>query len=124
MENKKIQIGYWDCRGVANSLRLTLIACNLEYDETIYDIVNGRDKWFEEDKKNLDLTMPDLPYFIHGDIKMTEHDAIMRYLAKTYKPDLLGKTIKDQTLVDQYQSFSTKIMTRFPDFVYFGKTKT
>ena len=41
-------------------------------------------------KETLDLEYPNLPYLIDGDVKITETVAIMQYIAKKYRPTLLG----------------------------------
>ena len=47
-------------------------------------------------KPTLGMDFPNLPYLIHGDFKMTETLAIHKYLADTYKPELLGKTPQER----------------------------
>src|ERR1700733_12785914 len=88
---EKVKIGYWNCRGRGNAVRLTLIAANVDFEEKIYNLVSGRAEWFEEDKKNLGLDLPDIPYMIIKNLKMTEHDAIIRQIARLFKSELLGK---------------------------------
>lgn len=41
-------------------------------------------------KQTLDLEYPNLPYLIDGETKITETAAIMQYIAKKYRPSLLG----------------------------------
>ena len=43
-------------------------------------------------KPTLGFAFPNLPYLVHGDVKMTETAAIHRYLADGWNRDLLGKT--------------------------------
>ena len=38
------------------------------------------------------MTFPNLPYFIDGDFKLTETNAIMKYIAAKHGPELLGAT--------------------------------
>ena len=48
-------------------------------------------KWFMEDKKNIGLDFPNLPYLIDGEIKITESLNILTYLPNRFnKPELLG----------------------------------
>ena len=54
-----------------------------------------RSSWMNV-KPTLGMDFPNLPYLIHGDFKMTETLAIHKYLADTYKPELLGKTPQER----------------------------
>jgi glutathione S-transferase len=53
-----------------------------------------------KDKYNIGLPFPNLPYYIDGDVKLTETIAIHQYLARKYKPELLGKGARDMARVD------------------------
>ena len=43
-------------------------------------------------KETLGLKFPNLPYFIDGEMRITETLAIMKYIANRYGPELLGTT--------------------------------
>ena len=47
--------------------------------------------WFDV-KHKLGFDFPNLPYLIHGDLKMTESIAIHKYIANMWDPTLLGST--------------------------------
>lgn len=49
---------------------------------------------------NLGLEFANLPYFIHGNNKITESLAIHHYIAEVWDQSLLGKTPKDKAMVD------------------------
>jgi len=59
----------------------------------------SRAPWTDH-KFNLGLDFPNLPYFIHGDLKFTETLAIHKYVADQWKPECLGKTAADKGLVN------------------------
>jgi len=40
---------------------------------------------------------------------ISEHDALVRYLARKFKPELLGKNDSDFALVEQYLCFWVKL---------------
>ncbi len=46
-------------------------------------------------KFTLGLDFPNLPYFIDGNTRLTETSAIMKYIAKKWKPELLGSTAEE-----------------------------
>ena len=52
---------------------------------------------------------PNLPYLIDGDLKLSESEAIFRYISNKYNPELLGKNTEDKAKVDMLYSFSTDI---------------
>jgi glutathione S-transferase len=55
-------------------------------------------EWFEKDKKGLGLPLPNLPYLIDGEVKITQSNAILRYIGR--KHDMCGKTLEEQVRVD------------------------
>ena len=59
----------------------------------------GFDKscWFDH-KFSYGLDFPNLPYFIDGDIKLTQSNAILRYIAR--KHNMLGNTDTEKAMVD------------------------
>jgi len=95
-------LGYWKIRGLAQPIRLLLGYAGVEFEEKIYEQGEGpefsRDSWLNE-KNALGLDFPNVPYYIDGDVKMTQSNAIMRYLAR--KHDLMGKTDKERARCDQ-----------------------
>ena len=93
-----VTLGYWKIRGLAQYLRHLLSYTETEFQEIQYD---NQDRWFKEDKLNLGLDFPNLPYLIDGDFKLTESSAIAKYIIKrSGKTDLLGKNTRDQGKVD------------------------
>ena len=58
----------------------------------------SRAQWMDE-KYNLGFDFPNLPYFIDGDVKITETLAIHRYIAEKWKPELCGKNAADKARV-------------------------
>ena len=93
--------GYWPARGGGQIGRLLIAYTGVECEDIRYTV---REKWFDDDKKNLGLDFPNLPYLIDGDFKITESNAIHRYIImKSGKTQLLGKDLKDQTTILQLE---------------------
>ncbi|GFR10608.1 glutathione S-transferase Mu 1 [Trichonephila clavata] len=80
-------LGYWNVRGITEPIRYLLRYKKADFEEKRY--VVGEDEWKKE-KFNLGLEFPNLPYYIDGDMKLTQSVAILRYLARKHGLD--GKT--------------------------------
>lgn len=98
----KVIFGYWKVRGLGQYLRQLLAYSGLDFEEVQYKIDNP-DKWFKEDKLTLGFDLPNVPYLIDGDFKLTESTAIAKYIIrKSGKTDLLGKNVQDQGKIDNF----------------------
>lgn len=94
-------LGYWDVRGLGNSIRYLLSHANVDYEDKLYKCGGppdfNRSEWLNE-KFTLGLAFPNLPYYIDGDVKLTQSQAILRHLARKHGLD--GKTDADKDRVD------------------------
>ncbi|XP_038676087.1 glutathione S-transferase Mu 5-like [Scyliorhinus canicula] len=100
-----MKLGYWDIRGLAQPIRLLLEYSGTEYEEKFYSCgeAPNYDKscWFDV-KPKLGLDFPNLPYLLDGDIKITQSNAIMRYIARKHK--LVGVTEDEKVRVDMLEN--------------------
>ncbi|XP_045599439.1 glutathione S-transferase Mu 4 [Procambarus clarkii] len=93
-------LGYWALRGLAQPIRLALEYTGEAYEEKLYNFGSpdhDRSEWLDE-KFKLGLDLPNLPYYIDGDVKITQSNAILRYIGR--KHDLCGKTEQERIRVD------------------------
>ncbi|XP_004582211.2 glutathione S-transferase Mu 1 [Ochotona princeps] len=94
-------LGYWDIRGLAHTVRLLLEYTDTSYEEKIYSMGDApdydRSQWLSE-KFKLGLDFPNLPYLIDGTHKITQSNAILRYLGR--KHNLCGETEEEKIRVD------------------------
>jgi len=83
----KPQLGYWDIRGLAAPLRYMLAYAGEDFEDVRYSVgpapQYSREGWFKV-KFTLGLDFPNLPYYIDDKVKLTETNAIFRYLARKY----------------------------------------
>nr|ACO15225.1 Glutathione S-transferase Mu 3 [Caligus clemensi] len=97
----KAVLAYWDIRGLAQPIRLLLEYTGDEYEDTLYSCGPAPDFdkscWFNI-KQSVGLDFPNLPYYIEGDVKLTQSNAILRYIAR--KNDLCGKSEAEKWKVD------------------------
>ncbi|GFS39619.1 glutathione S-transferase Mu 1 [Nephila pilipes] len=77
-------LGYWNIRGLAEPVRYILYYKNVDFVDKRYQ--SGKDDWIKE-KFTLGLDFPNLPYYIEGDLKLTQSSAILRYVARKYGLD-------------------------------------
>ncbi|XP_024426226.2 glutathione S-transferase Mu 1 [Desmodus rotundus] len=94
-------LGYWDVRGLAHSIRLLLEYTDSNYQEKKYTLGDAPDfdksQWLSE-KFKLGLDFPNLPYLIDGAHKVTQSNAILRYIAR--KHNLCGETEEERIRMD------------------------
>ena len=104
---RKVKLGYWGVRGLAQVNRLLLHANGVKFEDHHY---TAPDNWFKDDKLNLGLDFPNLPYLLDGEYNLTESNAIQRYIAKKWgKPELLGKNAQDNALIESFLSIFLEI---------------
>ncbi|XP_063423322.1 glutathione S-transferase Mu 1-like isoform X1 [Mytilus trossulus] len=89
-------LGYWKTRVLAQPIRLLLNYVGEQFEDVHYVLGDGpefsKEAWLSV-KHTLGLPFPDLPYYIDGEVKLTQSNAILRYIARKY--DLLGRTTQE-----------------------------
>ena len=97
------------------------------HEDTAYefDAGEGSKTHWPSKKFNLGLPLPNLPYYIDGNLKLTQSSAILRHLGRKYK--MYGSTEKEASEIDMLidQSFDLRIglakkAYTEPDFVSFN----
>lgn len=92
---------YWDIRGLAQPIRLMLEYTGTEFEDKKLSCGPAPDFdkscWFDN-KFSLGLTFPNLPYYIDGENKITQSNAILRYIARQH--NLVGTNQKEMMRVD------------------------
>ena len=85
-------LGYYDIRGFAEPIRALLHYAGVDFTDKRYPFGPGttrqeldsiRQYWYKE-KFTLGLDFPNIPYWIEGDLKLTNTLAIMKYLARKH----------------------------------------
>ena len=112
-------LAYWDIRGLATPIRLLLEQAGVQYEEKLYKCGPppsfDRSQWLNE-KFNLGLDFPNLPYYVDGDVKLTQSHVILRHLAR--KHSLAGKTENDQLRVDLLATQTLDFHMEYARIVY------
>lgn len=65
-------LGYWNVRGLTSPIRNLLRYKEAEFEEKLYGFSEEERKEWSADKAVLDLDFPNLPYYIDGDVKLTQ----------------------------------------------------
>jgi len=86
----KPTLGYWDIRGYVQPIRHLLAYLGVDYNEKTYKdgSDSDRESWFGE-KFTLGLDFANVPYYIDGNVKMTEKLAILKYLSRKHNASLV-----------------------------------
>jgi len=91
-------LGYWKIRGLAQPIRLLLHYAGEDYKDELYEITGSAPNWnmeaWSSKKFTLGLDFPNLPYYIDGDVKISQSLGVLNYVAAKHK--LNGKTLKEQ----------------------------
>uniref|UniRef100_A0A8C6VJV5 glutathione transferase n=1 Tax=Naja naja TaxID=35670 RepID=A0A8C6VJV5_NAJNA len=88
-----------------SGIRLLLEYTGTSYEDKLYSCGEAPDydksKWMSE-KEKLGLDFPNLPYLIDGKTKLTQSNAILRYIAR--KHHLCGETEEELIRVDMLEN--------------------
>lgn len=113
-------LGYWNVRGLAEPIRYLLAYTGTEcqFCDYVTGDAPGYDKscWLNV-KETLGLPFPNLPYYIDGDVKLTQTLAILRYIAR--KHNLCGTTEEEMQRVDVIAGEAKDFIAGFIKFTYF-----
>ncbi|XP_035426516.1 glutathione S-transferase 2-like isoform X1 [Cygnus atratus] len=119
-----VTLGYWDVRGLAHAIRLLLEHTETPYEERQYSLgpaPNFDPSDWTNEKEKLGLDFPNLPYLIDGSTKLTQSNAILRYIAR--KHNMCGETEEEKLRVDMLENQVMDLRLSFirlcnnPDFV-------
>lgn len=84
-----VRLGYWNIRAYAQPIRLLLAYTGTEVEEKRYNFIGpewDRSEWLSE-KFSHGLDFPNLPYYIDGDVKLSQTFAILKYLGRKHGLD-------------------------------------
>lgn len=86
-EGQGMVLGYWAIRGLAQPIRLLLEYTGEKYKDERYECGDApsfdRSCWMDK-KYSFGLDFPNLPYLLDGEVKLTQSNAIMRYIARKH----------------------------------------
>ncbi|KAI9344924.1 glutathione S-transferase Mu 3-like protein [Obelidium mucronatum] len=111
-------LGYWNIRGLAAPIRYVLEYTKTPYEDRVYTQGDdlSRAEWTDVKPSMTDLAFPNLPYFLDGDLKITQSGAIMRYIAE--KHNLAGSTPSERATIDMIANEIIDMRSRFTSMCY------
>jgi len=119
-----IKVGYWRIRGLASPIHYLLQISGLPHEFKLYDYdgdldnPNVRASWVNE-KNDLGLDLPNLPYLFDGDVKITQSLAIMKYIAR--KAGLMGiEDNAEPSLVARREMIEQQLNDLRMNYIYHG----
>ena len=120
MEGIRPILGQWASRGFNNSISCLLIHLGVDYEDKIYTCgpapTFDKSEWLNE-KENLGLLFPDLPYWIDGNIKVTESIVILRQICNKYRPEYLGRNLRE---IGHTDMFACELNSQFTKLLRIG----
>ncbi|XP_010946562.2 glutathione S-transferase Mu 1 isoform X1 [Camelus ferus] len=112
-------LGYWDIRGLGHAIRLLLEYTDSVYEEKTYRMGDApdydRSQWLNE-KFKLGLDFPNLPYLIDGAHRLTQSNAIVRYIAR--KHNMCGETEEEKIRVDILENQAMDVRLSLGELCY------
>ena len=98
-ENKPV-FAYWPIRGAnrGNVNRYCFAWGGVDFEDKRYN----REQW-AEDKANLGMDFPNIPYVKNGDFYITESKCVTPYICDKFAPDLIGDNPEERARILQIQ---------------------
>lgn len=114
-------LGYWDIRGLAEPIRLMLEHCGVDYDQRLFVCGPGpefkRNDWTDV-KDTFGLDFPNIPFYVDGEMRITESWAIMKYIGRNHSTQLLPADERSRQLADQSQGVVDDFRKSFTALCY------
>eukprot|EP00095_Tigriopus_kingsejongensis_P006840 maker-scaffold82_size396747-snap-gene-2.30 protein:Tk06840 transcript:maker-scaffold82_size396747-snap-gene-2.30-mRNA-1 annotation:"glutathione s-transferase mu2" len=122
MSSGKVILGYWDCRGLVEAIRLVLEFKSIPYEFRAAQ--NGpapsfaKADWMASKAQILSgFDFPNLPYYQDDQVKLTHSQAILQYLGR--KHDLVPTNEPAQIHLDLVREQLVELGASICNYVYF-----
>ena len=114
-----ITLGYWNIRAMGEVSRYLLRYSGVEWTDRRIELTEeGYQTWYSQ-KYELGLDLPNLPYLIDGDVKITQSVAIARYLGRKFglvpgedEKEVVKCEMVEQEAADLRAAFQAILMPR------------
>jgi glutathione S-transferase len=109
-----VKLGYWAIQGAAENSRFALANAGVKWEE--YN-PESREAWAEL-KPTLGFDFPNLPFLEVDGFKMTESNAMPVYIARKFKPALLGHSLEEEAKILEIINVLNDVKKEFYQGVY------
>ena len=107
MPPEKPILGYFDIRGQAQAIRYLLAYAEIDHEEKVYA------------QEEMGGNLPQMPYFIDKTGQTIGNSlVILAHLAGDYKPELLGQSDQDKSLIETMIKFCEELSTFLCQYCY------
>jgi glutathione S-transferase len=92
----KPKLGYWDIRAICEPIRFLLNYLEIDFEDYRIPLGEGESAmvpWTSQ-KYSHGLDLPNLPFYIDGDVKLTQSLAILQYIGEKY--NLCGDNLEEK----------------------------
>merc|ERR1712227_98829 len=114
-----IEVGYWNLRGLVGFIRLIDVYTQEGIKWVNYEVAQY-DQWVEEKAKNdAGFDFPNLPWMKHGDLKISQSLAILKYIARRH--NLTPETPEAQATSDMIEQQIIDNRSAWGKFNYGGQ---
>lgn len=109
-----VKVGYWGIQGAAENTRFALSHAGIKWEEFN---PASREAWFEV-KPTLGFDFPNLPFIEVDGFKLTESNAMPIYVARKFKPSLLGHSLEDEARILEVINVLADVKKEFNSVVW------
>lgn len=110
-------LAYWDVRGLVAPIQYLLEHVGEKYEYKKYEQEKAQE-WFD-DKEEVGMEFPNLPYYIDGNTKLSQSWAIIRHLGR--KHNLVAKSEKDVEVQEVVDGVIADLIVGFAFLCYGSK---
>eukprot|EP00992_Anisonema_acinus_P011251 TRINITY_DN7262_c0_g1_i1.p1 TRINITY_DN7262_c0_g1~~TRINITY_DN7262_c0_g1_i1.p1 ORF type:complete len:227 (+),score=25.07 TRINITY_DN7262_c0_g1_i1:57-737(+) len=107
---------YFQIRGRGEPIRMTFAACGAKFSEVGVDFAS-----MKSNAGSAEWPFGQAPVLEVGGARISQMQAIMRYVAATYKPELCGSTHLERAQVDMLLASIDDLYTKYIGAVYGGQ---
>ncbi|KAH0471811.1 MAG: hypothetical protein KVP17_002464 [Porospora cf. gigantea B] len=112
-----MELGYWAIRGLGYTSRLLLDLTGQEWTEQSWTDMESWSAAKAENRWN--LAVPNLPYLVDGDVRLSQSGAIEQYLLQKYLPHLLPSDAADRAAGRMWEGIMRDVIMKVFGIIHY-----